>query len=140
MCQRGEAELDDLPSALTNRSVDGRGQRGQVKGQDFLGAGGEQLLAVQAVVRCPFGSVRLHDALKVAAEGVFRSEARTGDQDGRFQGGVVVVKERFHRSGQKGRVEKHNNNTQQIKCNNAYFSMEQTDVRFVFISLSDPWS
>lgn len=84
MCQRGEAELDDLPGALTNRSVDGRGQCGQVKGQDFLGAGGEQLLAVQAVVRRPFGSVRLHDALKVAAEGVLRSKARTGDQDGRF--------------------------------------------------------
>lgn len=47
-----------------------------------MGAGGEQLLAVQAVVRRPFGSVRLHDALKVAAEGVLCGEAGSGYQDG----------------------------------------------------------
>lgn len=46
MCQRGKTELDNLPGSLTNRSVDGRGQCGQVKGQDRLSAGGQQLLAV----------------------------------------------------------------------------------------------
>lgn len=44
--QRGKTELDDLPGGLANRSVDGRGERGQVKAQDRLRAGGQQLLAV----------------------------------------------------------------------------------------------
>lgn len=67
-----------------------------------MGAGGEQLLAVQAVVRRPFGSVRLHDALKVAAEGVLCGEAGSGYQDGGFQGWMVVVEKGFHWSEQTG--------------------------------------
>lgn len=63
-----------------------------------MGAGGEQLLAVQAVVRRPFGSVRLHDALKVAAEGVLCGEAGSGG----FQGWMVVVEKGFHWSEQTG--------------------------------------
>lgn len=93
MSQRGEAQLHDLPGALADRRVDGGRQRGQVKGQDSLGGGGQQLLAVQAVVRRPFGAVRLHDALKVATEGVFCTAARARDQDGGLQGRMVVVKE-----------------------------------------------
>lgn len=55
--QRGEAQLHDLPGALADRRVDGGRQSGQVKGQDSLGGGGQQLLAVQAVVGRPLGAV-----------------------------------------------------------------------------------
>lgn len=91
--QRGEAQLHDLPGALADRRVDGGRQSGQVKGQDSLGGGGQQLLAVQAVVGRPLGTVRLHDALKVATEGVFCTAARARDQDRGFQGRMMVVKE-----------------------------------------------
>lgn len=102
MGQRGEAELDDLPGALAHRAVDGGRQGGQVEGQHGLGAGGQQLLAVQAVVGRPLGSVRLHDALKVAAESVLGAGARTGDQDGGLQSRVVVVKKCLRGSGWRG--------------------------------------
>lgn len=93
MSQRREAQLHDLPGALADRRVDGGCQRGQVKGQDSLSGGGQQLLAVQAVVGRPFGAVRLHDALKVAAEGVFCTAARARYQDGGLEGRMMVVKE-----------------------------------------------
>lgn len=48
--------------------------------------------------------MRLHDALKVATEGVLHSASRTRDQDGGFQGWVVVVEKGFHWPVQKGRV------------------------------------
>ena len=41
------------------------------------------------------GSRRLHDTLKMAAEGVLRGAARSRDEDGGFQRRVVVVKKRF---------------------------------------------
>lgn len=93
--QRGEAELHDLTSALAHRPVDGGGQRGQIEAQNSLGAGRQQLLAVQAVVGGPFGPMGLHDALKVAAEGVLSGTAGTRHQDGGFQGWVVVVEKCF---------------------------------------------
>lgn len=98
MSQRGEAQLHDLPGALADRRMDGGRQRGHVKGQDGLGGGGQQLLAVQAVVRRPLGAVRLHDALKVATEGVICTAARARDQNGGLQSRMMVVKEGLRRS------------------------------------------
>lgn len=103
MCQRGETELDNLPGSLTNRSMDGRRECGQVKGQDRLSAGGQQFLAVQAVVGRTLGSVRFHDVLKVAAEGVLCTATRAGDQEGGFEGWVMVVEKRFRGSEERGR-------------------------------------
>lgn len=96
VCQRGKAELHNLTGALVHRPVHGGRQRGQIEAQNSLGAGGQQLLAVQAVVGRPFGSVGLHDALKMAAECILSGAAGTGDQDGGLEGRIVVVEKCFH--------------------------------------------
>lgn len=39
--------------------------------------------------------MRFHDVLKVAAESVLCTATRTGDQEGGFEGRVMVVEKRF---------------------------------------------
>lgn len=70
MGQRSEAELNDLPCALVDLTLNLRGQCGKVKGQDGMCARGQRVKTVQTAVGCSLGTVRLHDALKMATEGV----------------------------------------------------------------------
>lgn len=54
--------------------------------------------------------MRFHDVLKVAAEGVLCTATRTGDQEGGFEGRVVVVEKRFRWSEERERKVSHTAN------------------------------
>lgn len=47
--------------------------------------------------------MRFHDLLKVAAEGVLCAAARTGHQEGGFEGRVMVVEKCFRWPEERGR-------------------------------------
>lgn len=99
MGQRGETQLDDLLGALADLTLNTQthqsdlppphrtppcdssgysqlsyldlwGEGRQVEGEHGRGSGGQKVDAVQAAVRGAFGPVRLHDAFKMAAEGI----------------------------------------------------------------------
>lgn len=81
MGQGGKTQLRDVTHTLRYLALDLRGEGGKVKGENGRAAGGQEVNAVQAAVGGALSPVRLHNALKVVAEGVQairRGPARAG--------------------------------------------------------------
>lgn len=87
MRQWSEAELHDLPGALVDLTLYLWSQRGEVKGQNGLSTGCQRVKAIQTAVGSSLGTVRLHDAFKMPAEGVLSvsgSSSWASEQERRF--------------------------------------------------------